>query len=94
LAYNWGKHTLSEFSERPEFAGLDQMRVSLALLPLRRNKCRRTGSSSTDCELYLVKHRDGRTNLADLLGVRKFDTRARVTRPSAAAAPIEFDIDA
>ncbi len=92
LGVQVGKTRLSEFRSDQEFAGLDQMRVSLALLPLLSKQVVVDQIQLNGLRVNLVKHRDGRTNLADLLGVEEVSTPApAVTQPS--AAPIEFDID-
>jgi AsmA protein len=94
LGVQLGKTRLSEFRSDQEFAGLDQMRVSLALLPLLSKQVVVDQIQLNGLRVNLVKHRDGRTNLADLLGVEEVPTPApAVTQPSAAAAPIKFDID-
>ena len=92
LGVQLGKTRLSEFRSDQEFAGLDQMRVSLALLPLLSKQVVVDQIQLNGLRVNLVKHREGRTNLADLLGVEEVSTPApAVTQPS--AAPIEFDID-
>ncbi|MGH8694802.1 MAG: AsmA family protein, partial [Burkholderiales bacterium] len=75
-----------------EFAGLEQMRVSLALLPLLSKQVVVDQVQLNGLRINLVKHRDGRTNFADLLGAEETAAPAPAP-PSAAAAPIKFDVD-
>ncbi len=94
LGVQLGKTRLSEFRSDQEFAGLEQMRVSLALLPLLSKQVVVDQVQLKGLRINLVKHRDGRTNFADLLGVEETATLAPAPAPpSAAAAPIKFDID-
>jgi AsmA protein len=92
LGVQLGKTRLSEFRSDQEFAGLEQMRVSLALLPLLSKQVVVDQVQLNGLRINLVKHRDGRTNFADLLGAEEAAARAPVP-PSAAAAPIKIDID-
>ncbi|MEK6210026.1 MAG: AsmA family protein [Pseudomonadota bacterium] len=92
LGVQLGKTRLSEFRSDKEFAGLEQMRVSLALLPLLSKQVVVDQVQLNGLRVNLVKHRDGRTNFADLLGAEDAAAPAPAP-PSAAAAPIKFDID-
>jgi AsmA protein len=67
LGVQLGKTRLSEFRSDREFAGLEQMRVSLALLPLLSKQVVVDQLQLDGLRVNLVKHRDGRTNFADLL---------------------------
>ena len=94
LGVQLGKTRLSEFRSDKEFAGLEQMRVSLALLPLLSKELVVDQVQLNGLRVNLVKHRDGRTNFADLLGAEEAVAPAPAPAPpSAAAAPIKFDID-
>lgn len=94
LGVQLGKTRLSEFRSDKEFAGLEQMRVSLALLPLLSKQVVVDQVQLNGLRVNLVKHRDGRTNFADLLGAEETAAPAPAPAPpSAAAAPIKFDID-
>ena len=87
-----GKARLSEFRSVKEFAGLEQMRVSLALLPLLSKHVVVDQVQIDGLRVNLVKHKDGTTNFADLIEAQ--ETAAPATAPpSVAAAPIRFDID-
>jgi AsmA protein len=92
LGVQLGKTRLSEFRSDKDFAGLEQMRVSLALLPLLSKQVVVDQVQLNGLRVNLVKHRDGRTNFADLLGAEEAAAPAPAP-PSAAAAPIKFDID-
>ncbi|MGH8730907.1 MAG: AsmA family protein, partial [Burkholderiales bacterium] len=92
LGVQLGKTRLSEFRSDKEFAGLEQMRVSLALLPLLSKQVVVDQVQLNGLRINLVKHRDGRTNFADLLGAEETAAPAPAP-PSAAAAPIKFDVD-
>ena len=92
LGVQLGKTRLSEFGSEKEFAGLERMRVSLALLPLLSKQVVVDQVQVNGLRVNLVKHSDGRTNYADLLGAE--ETAAPTPAPpSAAAAAIKFDID-
>ena len=87
-----GKTRLSEFRSDKEFAGLEQMRVSLALFPLLSKQVVVDQVQLDGLRVNLVKHKDGTTNFADLIEAK--ETAAPATAPpSVATAPIRFDID-
>jgi AsmA protein len=92
LGVQLGKTRLSEFRSDREFAGLEQMRVSLAVLPLLSKQVVVDQVQLNGLRVNLVKYRDGRTNFADLLEADETAAPAPAP-PSAAAAPIKFDID-
>jgi AsmA protein len=93
LGVQLGKTRLSEFGSDKEFAGLEQMRVSLALLPLLSKQVVVDQVQLSGLRVNLVKHRDGRTNFADLLGAEATVAPVRASGPSSTAtAPIKFDI--
>ena len=87
-----GKTRLSEFRSDKEFAGLEQMRVSLALLPLLSKQVVLDQVQLDGLRVNLVRHKDGTTNFADLIEAQKAASPATAP-PSEAAAPIRFDID-
>ena len=94
LGVQLGKTRLSEFRSDKEFAGLEQMRVSLALLPLLSKQVVVDQLQLNGLRVNLVKHRNGRTNFADLLGAEEVEASTPAAAPpSADAAPIKFDID-
>jgi AsmA protein len=94
LGVQLGKTRLSEFSSDKEFAGLEQMRVSLALLPLLSKQVVVDQVQLDGLRVNLVKNRNGRTNFADLLGAEEAAASAPAAAPpSADAGPIKFAID-
>lgn len=94
LGVQLGKTRLSEFRSDQEFAGLEQMRVSLALLPLLSKQVVVDQVQLNGLRVNLVKYRDGRTNFSDLLGAEEYAAPAPTAAPpSEAVAPIKFDID-
>ena len=62
------KVSLSEFKSDKEFAVIASARVSLALLPLLRKQVVVDEVSVSGLKATLVKHRDGSTNIDDLMG--------------------------
>src|SRR6266850_5517215 len=94
LGVQLGKTRLSEFRSDQEFVGLDQMRVSLALLPLLSKQVVVDQVQLIGLRVNLVKHRDGQTNFADLFGAEEAAASVPAPMPSSTAtAPIKFDID-
>src|SRR6266446_6887186 len=70
------------------------MRVSLALLPLLSKQVVVDQVQLIGLRVNLVKHRDGRTNFADLFGAEEAAASVPAPMPSSTAtAPIKFDID-
>ena len=96
LGVQLGKTRLSEFRSDQEFAGLEQMRVSLALLPLLSKQVVVDEVQLVGLHANLVKYKDGKTNFDDLLGggeKRKEPKPAAVPEPVQPAAPIRFDVE-
>jgi AsmA protein len=62
------KVSLSEFKSDKEFAAIASARVSLALMPLLHKQVVVDEVSVSGLKATLVKHRDGSTNIDDLLG--------------------------
>ncbi|MFZ5524674.1 MAG: AsmA family protein [Pseudomonadota bacterium] len=63
-----GKVSLSEFRNDREFAAIESARVSLALLPLLRKQLVVDEVAISGLKARLVMHKDGTTNIDDLLG--------------------------
>lgn len=63
-----GRVSLSEFKSDQPFAAVDAARVSLALLPLLRSQVVVDEVLVSGLTAKLIKHRDGTTNVDDLLG--------------------------
>lgn len=82
-----GRVALSEFKSEQEFASIGEARVSLAFLPLLSNQVVVDEVLLSGVKAQVIKHKDGTTNLDDLLG-----KSAEPEQPKEAAAPIKFDI--
>ncbi len=63
-----GKISLSEFNSEKEFASVEGVRVSLALMPLLSRQAVVNEVAVSGLKATLVKHKDGTTNIDDLLG--------------------------
>ena len=87
-----GKTRLSEFGSPEEFAALEQMRVSLALIPLLSKDVVVDEVQLNGLRVALVKYPDGKTNFDDLLGGQEAGAPSPAP-PSPSANPIKFDID-
>ncbi len=86
LGVDLGRVSLSEYKSEQPFASIEAARVSLALMPLLSkhlvvNEVLVSGLSAT-----LIKHRDGTTNIDDLLG--------KDEKPKDSKSPLTFDIAA
>ncbi len=84
IGANLGKVSLSEFKSDQQFAAVETVRVSLALMPLLSkqvvvNEVRVSGLTAT-----LVKHKDGTSNIDDLL--------SKDQQPKDDKQPVKFDI--
>ncbi|MDD5301136.1 MAG: AsmA family protein [Gallionella sp.] len=68
IGANIGKVSLSEFNSDKEFAALETARVSLALLPLLSKQVIVNEVAVSGLKATLIKHKNGTTNIDDLLG--------------------------
>ena len=93
LGVHLGKTRLSEFQSDKDFAGLDDMRGSLALIPLLSRQVVVDQIQLDGLRATLVKHKDGKTNFDDLLGGEKKDAPAQPAEPAKAQTPIKLDVD-
>ena len=93
LGVHMGKTRLSEFQSDKDFAGLDDMRVSLALIPLLSRQVVVDQIQLDGLRANLVKHKDGKTNFDDLLGGEKKEAPAKPAEPAKAQTPIKLDVD-
>jgi AsmA protein len=99
LGVHLGKTRLSEFKSEKDFAALDDMRVSLALIPLLSRQVVVDQIQLDGLRANLVKHKDGKTNFDDLLGGEKpggenKEAPAKPAEPpTAAQAPIKLEVD-
>lgn len=89
-----GKTRLSEYMSEKEFAGLDDMRVSLELIPLLSKQVVVDQIRLDGLRASLVKHKDGKTNFDDLLGGgEKPDTPAKPVEPQPGTSAIKLEVD-
>ena len=84
------KVSLSEFKSDKEFAAIESVRVSLKLMPLLRKQVVVDEVSVSGLKATLVKHRDGSTNIDDLLG--QPEQKMQQQTKSAAGSPVKFNI--
>ncbi|MEQ1882971.1 MAG: AsmA family protein, partial [Burkholderiales bacterium] len=68
LGVQLGKTHLSEFKSDKEFAGVDDVRVSLMLIPLLAKQVIVDKIQLDGMRANLVKYKNGKTNFDDLLG--------------------------
>src|SRR5579859_4969662 len=96
LGVHLGRTRLSEFKSGKDFAGLDDMRVSLALIPLLSGQVVVDQIQLDGLRANLVRHKDGKTNFDDLLGGEKpagEKEEASAKRAESAQAPIELEVE-
>ncbi len=96
LGVHLGKTRLSEFKSEKDFAGLDDMRVSLALIPLLSRQVVVDQIQLDGLRANLVKHKDGKTNFDDLLGGDKPAGEKKEVpekRADSAQAPIKLEVE-
>jgi AsmA protein len=94
LGVHLGKTRLSEFKSDKDFAGLDDMRVSLALIPLLSKQVVVDQIQLDGLRANLVKHKDGKTNFDDLLGGEKKEVPAKPAEPATTQTPpIKLEVD-
>lgn len=93
------KVSLSEFRSDKEFAAIESARVSLALLPLLRKQVVVNEVAVSGLKANLVMHKDGTTNIDDLLGQagqkpeQQKTEQPKLEQQKAAAGPVvQFDI--
>ncbi len=90
IGVSMAKVSLSEFKSEQEFAALDSARVSLALLPLFSKQIIVNEVSLSGMHATLFKHKDGSTNIDDLLSPAP--ATASPDTPAQATSPVQFDI--
>ncbi|MBI3529895.1 MAG: AsmA family protein [Betaproteobacteria bacterium] len=93
LGVHLGKIRLSEFKSDKDFAGLDDMRISLALIPLLSRQVVVDQIQLDGLRANLVKHNDGKTNFDDLLGEEKKEASAKPAEPAKAQTPIKLEVE-
>jgi uncharacterized protein involved in outer membrane biogenesis len=82
IGANLGKVSISEHKKSTEFAAVDSVKVSLALLPLLRNELIVDTVYIDGARAHIVKYKDGTSNFDDLLSTDDEDS-----------SDIKFDID-
>lgn len=98
LGVRLGKTRLSEFRSTKDFAGLDDMRVSLALIPLLSRQVVVDQIQLDGLHASLVRHKDGKTNFDDLLGAEQGAGEPEKKRKPATGAesgqsPIRLEVE-
>lgn len=84
LGANLGKLSLSEVNSDQQFAAVETARVSLELMPLLRRQMVVSEVLVNGLSATLIKHKDGTTNIDDLLG--------KDEKQKSENQPIKFDI--
>ncbi|HXF15463.1 MAG TPA: AsmA family protein [Burkholderiales bacterium] len=99
LGIHLGKTRLSEVRGETVFANLDDMRISLALIPLLSRQIVIDEVRLAGLRANLVKQKDGRTNFDDLLGGdKKSDGKSnqasgKPAEPAKAPMPVKLEIE-
>ncbi|MFN0039066.1 MAG: AsmA family protein [Burkholderiales bacterium] len=93
IGVHLGKTRLSEFQNDKEFAGLDDMRVSLALFPLLSRQVVVDRIRLDGLRASLVRHQNGKTNFDDLIGGNKEPAPAKPAPVAKSTSPIKLEVD-
>ncbi len=90
-----GKASLSERGSDKEFAGVDDLRVSLKLLPLLSKEVVVEAVEIKNLRANFVRYKDGRTNIDDLAGAGEKPSPSPAPAPAekGAAPQVRIDID-
>ena len=96
IGANVGKVSLSEFNSDRQFAAIESARISLALLPLFSGRAVVDEVAVSGLQATLVKRKDGKTNIDDLLGTQEKKTAEDKTAAQQAGSgqALGFDIAA
>ena len=87
------KVSLSEFRSDKEFAAIESAHVSLALMPLLHKQMVVDEVTISGLKATLIKHKDGTSNIDDLLGQAKQKSEhPEQQQEHAAGSPVTFDI--
>jgi AsmA protein len=96
IGMSLSKVSLSEFRSEQEFAAVDSASVSLKLLPLLARQIVVDEVEVSGVKAHLIKYKNGKTNLDDLLGEESAPTAPASTAPAPSSAtagtPMAFDI--
>lgn len=93
VAIRLGRVTLSEMDGKTRFAGLDSVRLAVAVLPLLDKRLEARHIEVDGLSLSLLKRRDGSLNINDLAGDGKklAEIEAEQARPSA-SEPLRIEV--
>ncbi len=91
IGANLSRVSLSEFKSEKEFAAIDSARVSLALWPLLSKQVVVDEVAVSGLKATLVKHKDGTTNIDDLLGSQT-EKPAKPVQTGSPGQTVKFDI--
>src|SRR4051812_45154386 len=92
LGVHLGKTRLSEVGSEKDFAQLDDMRVSLALIPLLSRQVVVDEVRLAGFHANLVKRKNGKTNFDDLLGREPKDNTPSQETSGKPAVPAKFEM--
>ena len=93
LGANLGGLSLSEHASDKEFASVESVRVALQLMPLLAKKLVVSRVEVRGLRANVIRHKNGTTNLDDLLGKNKPAAKAPQAGGTEAGTPMQFDID-
>ena len=92
IGVSLGKVSLSEFQSEQEFASVESASVSLKLLPLLVKQIVVDEVTVSGAKAQLIKYKNGRTNLDDLLGKEAAPAAPASPNASEGGTPLLFDI--
>lgn len=90
IGANLSEVSLSEFQSEKEFAAIESARISLAFMPLLRKEVVVNEVAVSGLRATLVKHKDGTTNIDDLLA--KEEAKEEEKEKDVESQPVKFDI--
>jgi AsmA protein len=93
IGVHLGKTRLSEFKSDKEFVSLEDMRVSLELIPLLSKQVVVDKIQLDGLHGNFVKYKDGRTNFDDLLSGGERAPDAKPVEPKPGTSPIKLEVD-
>ena len=97
IGANVGHVSISEFQSMQNFATVESVQVSLALLPLFSRQVVVNQVAINGLNAKLIKYKNGKTNIDDLLSAdEKKDevAKAKTVKSESASPPVKFDIAA
>jgi AsmA protein len=93
IGVHLGKTRLSEFRSEKDFAGLEDMKVSLELIPLLSKQVVVDKITLVGLQANIVKHKDGKTNLDDLVSGGEKAPEAKPAEPKPGTSAIKLEVD-